>query len=93
MISCNSGFRAYALNQTDLILNLPDKYKHETQSYRKSCVFRFSHFELYFALHSCVLSTLQQHLLQFPTIRSRIRLFELKYNNQDDAFLISVLSE
>ena len=42
--------------------------KHETQSYRESCVFHFSHFELYFALHSCVLSTFQQHLLQFPTI-------------------------
>ena len=28
----------------------------------------FSHFELYFALHSCVLSTFKQHLLQFPTI-------------------------
>ena len=53
----------------------------------------FSHFELYFALYSCVLSTLQQHLLQFTTIRWRIRLFELKCNNQDDAFLISVLSE
>ena len=42
--------------------------KHETQSYRESCMFRFSHFELYFALHSCVLSTLQRYLLQFPTI-------------------------
>ena len=31
-------------------------------------MFHFSHFELYFALHSCVLSTFQQHLLQFPTI-------------------------
>ena len=28
----------------------------------------FSHFELYFAIHSCVLGTFQQHLLQFPTI-------------------------
>ena len=26
------------------------------------------HFELYFALHPCVLSTFQKHLLQFPTI-------------------------
>ena len=42
--------------------------KHETQSYRESYVLHFSHFELYFALHSCVLSTFQQHLLQFPTI-------------------------
>ena len=31
-------------------------------------MFHFSHFELYFVLHSCVLSTFQQHLLQFPTI-------------------------
>ena len=31
-------------------------------------MFHFSHFELYFALHSRVLSTFQQHLLQFPTI-------------------------
>ena len=42
--------------------------KHETQCYRESCVFHFSHFELYFALHSCVLSTFQQHSLLFPTI-------------------------
>ena len=42
--------------------------KHETQSNRESCVFHFSHFELYFALHSCVLSTFQQHLLQFLII-------------------------
>ena len=35
--------------------------KHETQSNRESCVFHFSHFELYFALHSCVLSTFQQY--------------------------------
>ena len=42
--------------------------KHETQSNRESCVFHFSHFELYFALHSCVLSTFQKHLLLFPTI-------------------------
>ena len=28
----------------------------------------FSHFELYFALHSRILSTFLQHLLQFPTI-------------------------
>ena len=42
--------------------------KHETQCYRESCVFHFSHFELYFALHSCVLSTFQQHSLPFPTI-------------------------
>ena len=34
----------------------------------ESCVFHFSHFELYFALHSCVSSTFQQHLLQFPII-------------------------
>ena len=34
----------------------------------ESCVFHFSHFELYFALHSCVLSTFQQHLLQFLII-------------------------
>ena len=27
--------------QTDLILNLHDKYEHETQSYRKSYVFHF----------------------------------------------------
>ena len=46
--------------------------KHKTQSYRESCLFHFSHFELYFALHSCVLSTFQQHLLQFPTIISHI---------------------
>ena len=32
-----------------------------------TCVFHFSHFELYFALHSCVSNTFQQHLLQFPT--------------------------
>ena len=31
-------------------------------------MFHFSNFELYFVLHSCVLSTFQQHLLQFPTI-------------------------
>ena len=42
--------------------------KHETQCYRESCVFHFSHFELCFALHSCVLSTFQQHSLPFPTI-------------------------
>ena len=41
--------------------------KHETQSNRESCVFHFSRFELYFALHSCVLSTFKQHLLLFPT--------------------------
>ena len=46
--------------------------KHKTQSYRESCLFHFSHFELYFALHSCVLSTFQQYLLQFPTIISHI---------------------
>ena len=33
--------------------------------HRESCVFHFSHFELYFALLSCVPSTFQQHLLQF----------------------------
>ena len=53
--------------------------KHETQSNRESCVFHFSHFELYFALHSCVSSTLQQHLLLFPTIDF--------YNNDDIAFM------
>ena len=42
--------------------------KHETQSNRESCVFHFSHFELCFALHSRVLSTFLQHLVQFPTI-------------------------
>ena len=41
--------------------------KHETQSNRELCVFHFSRFELYFALHSCVLSTFKQHLLLFPT--------------------------
>ena len=46
--------------------------KHKTQSYRESCLFHFSHFELYFALHSCVLSTFQHHLLQFLTIISHI---------------------
>ena len=44
-------------------------HKHKTQSYRESCVFHFSNFELYFALHLHVLSTFQQHLLQFPTIK------------------------
>ena len=34
------------------------------ESYRESCVFHFSHFDLYFALHSCVPSAIQQHLLQ-----------------------------
>ena len=52
--------------------------KHETQSYRESCVFHFSHFELYFSLHSCVLSAFQQHLLQFPTI-----IFQLYTNTVD----------
>ena len=50
--------------------------EHETQSYRESCVFHFSHFELYFALHSCVLSTFQQHLLLFPSIILHIYIFE-----------------
>ena len=38
--------------------------------------FNFSHFELYFALHSCVLSTFQQHLLLFPSIILHIYIFE-----------------
>ena len=32
-------------------------------------MFHFSNFELYFTLHLHVLSTFQQHLLQFPTIK------------------------
>ena len=51
--------------------------KHETQSYRESYVLHFSHFELYFALHSCVLSTFQQHLLQFPTIIQTYKNFQV----------------
>ena len=46
--------------------------KHEAQSNRESCVFHFSHFKLYFALHSCLLSTFQKHLLLFPTINANI---------------------
>ena len=38
--------------------------------------FNFSHFELYFALHSCVLSTFQQHLLLFPSSILHIYIFE-----------------
>ena len=64
MIPCNSEFRAYALVRQKSVWRVR---KHETQSYRESCVYHFSHFELYFDLHSCVLSTFQQHLLQFPT--------------------------
>ena len=52
--------------------------KHETQSYRESFVFHSIHFELYFALHPCVLSTFQQHLLQFPTINLTI-MFPCSY--------------
>ena len=34
------------------------------ESYREPCVIHFSHFDRYFALHSCVSSAIQQHLLQ-----------------------------
>ena len=65
MIPCYSEFRAYALVRQ--IKSVWRVRKHETQSNRESCVFHFSRFELYFALHSCVLSTFKQHLLLFPT--------------------------
>ena len=48
MIPYNSEFHAYALIRHWRVR------KHKTQSYRESCMFHFSHFELYFALHSCV---------------------------------------
>ena len=42
--------------------------------------FNFSHFELYFALHSCVLSTFQQHLLLFPSIILHIYIYIFEPN-------------
>ena len=42
--------------------------KHETQCRSESCVFSFSNPILYTALHKCVLSTLQQCLLQLAMI-------------------------
>ena len=70
MIPCNSEFRAYALVREIfffvLFQNLSDECVRVTGNH--AYVFHFSHFELYFALHSCVLSTFQQHLLQFPTM-------------------------
>ena len=53
------------LNETRMI---PCNSEFRAYALVTHCVFHFSHFELYFALHSCVLSTFQQHLLQFPTI-------------------------
>ena len=62
MIPCNFEFRAYAYADPS------DECVSTKLRVTGNHVFHFSHFELYFALHSCVLSTFQQHLLQFPTV-------------------------
>ena len=61
IIPCNSEFRAYALVRFNLrqiqFTHSSDRSrvrKHETQSYRESCVFHFSHFELYIYLYMYV---------------------------------------
>ena len=61
MIPCNSEFRAYALVRFNLrqiqFTHSSDRSrlrKHETQSYRESCVFHFSHFELYIYMCICM---------------------------------------
>ena len=50
--------------------------------------FNFSHFELYFALHSCVLSTFQQHLLLFPSIILHIYIYIFEPNRGHCLFVL-----
>ena len=61
MIPCNSEFGAYALVRFNLrqiqFMHSSDRSrlrKHETQSYRESCVFHFSHFELCIYMYICM---------------------------------------
>ena len=61
MIPCNSEFRAYAHVRFNLrqsqFRHSSDRSrvrKHETQSYRESCVFHFNHFELYIYVYMYV---------------------------------------
>ena len=68
-VHCESGMRFLSFLMWSVRCSLCRVHSPTPSSTGESCVFHFSHFELHFVLRSCVLSTLQQHLLQFPTIR------------------------